>query len=396
MKNSIEHITKRHSSLRKLPLWVILYLTVLLFVSIFSSFLANNRPILCHFNGETRWPVIEAIKKTRADVQWKEIHYDWAFWPVIRFLPEDIDLEHTDASPPLPLSRDPYGAVHFLGTDELGRDVASGLIHGAGISSFVGIFSMLIALIIGIILGLPAGYYGNKHLILSVFDFISYHIIVFITAYYLFTAYGVLDRFGRYRLIIIIIFVSLIVLIGMKYLHRRYPKMLKLPLDRIIQGFLQLFSSIPGTFLLLVFLAASSSHSIWSAASIIGLLSWPRISNYSRAEVIRIRSTHYIHAAKLKGLNDLSILLRYLLPMVWPTVLTHLIYGIGAAILMESTISFLGLGLGGEYITWGSMLASARHHIDAWWLMLFPGMILFWTIYALHILASTFTKSMYN
>jgi len=370
------------------PGWVYLYLSFLLFISAFSPFIANNKPIVCREAGHLRCPVIKGVySPIQTDIQWKTKTYEWAIWPPIRFSSQDIDLSHHPPDSPFPLMRDPFGAPHYLGTDELGRDVAAGIIHGAFLSVSIGILSMLIALAIGTLIGVISGYYGNYHLKASPEGLAILLSTTLLSWYWIATYDTTSSVSNRITLYGIIFLLWIIAFFGMKWLTTSYRTKRFVYVDKLGTLFIQLFTSIPGAFILLTYLVLTGRPSMLKVILIIGIMSWPRFANLARAQTLRIRSGHYILAAKLKGLSDWSIIKEHVLPFLWPTITTHLIFGIGSAILIEASISFLGLGLSGEQVTWGGLLASARRHIEAWWLMAFAGIMLFLTIYALHLLA---------
>lgn len=140
------------------------YIMVTFFViAIFADFLANDKPIFCKYEGKYYSPVIkEYVVKARItkwqphflNVEWKDIEYDFAIWPPVPFLPSNLDFRSRYVAPGV--------NNHILGTDQLGRDVLSGLLHGFRIALLVGFVSMSIAFVIGVTIGAIAGYFGGK------------------------------------------------------------------------------------------------------------------------------------------------------------------------------------------------------------------------------------------
>jgi peptide/nickel transport system permease protein len=118
----------------------------------------------------------------------------------------------------------------------------------------------------------------------------------------------------------------------------------------------------------------------------LGLTSWTSEARYVRSEFLRIRESEFAQAARASGARDGRIIFRHLLPNALAPVIVSASFGVAAAILTESALSFLGLGVPLPTASWGSILASAREHIDyAWWLVLFPGMAIFTTVAAFNI-----------
>ncbi len=132
-------------------------------IAILADFLANDKPLLCKYEGKYYSPVVkEYFVKAKLvkwqphflNVEWKDLEYDFAIWPPVPFLPTNLDFRSRYAAPGV--------NKHYLGTDQLGRDVLSGLIHGFRIALLVGFISMSIAFFIGVTIGSIAGFFGGK------------------------------------------------------------------------------------------------------------------------------------------------------------------------------------------------------------------------------------------
>jgi peptide/nickel transport system permease protein len=119
----------------------------------------------------------------------------------------------------------------------------------------------------------------------------------------------------------------------------------------------------------------------------LGLTSWTNEARYVRAEVLRIREVEFAQAARASGARDARIIFRHLLPNALAPVLVSASFGVAFAILVESSLSFLGLGVAVPTASWGSILSTAYEHIGyAWWLVLFPGLAIFTTVAAFNII----------
>jgi peptide/nickel transport system permease protein len=127
---------------------------------------------------------------------------------------------------------------------------------------------------------------------------------------------------------------------------------------------------------------------------IIGLLSWTGIAQFVRAELLRIRRQEYIEAAQALGFSDRRILFRHALPNALTPVLITVAFGIAGAVLLESFLSFLGIGLAAESVTWGTMLNLARYQFNAWWLAVFPGLAIFFTVTLFNLIGERLTEAM--
>ena len=205
----------------------------------------------------------------------------------------------------------------LLGTDALGRDVASGLTHGARVSLAIGVVSTAAALLIGVPLGALAGYLGGR-------------------------------------------------------------------VDDAVTRFTELFQTIP-SFALAIVVVAILQPSIGSIVLAIALVSWPPVTRLVRGEVLSLRSRDYVQAAVTLGTRTPAIIAREVLPNTIAPIIVMASLMIATAILLESSLSFLGLG-DPNLMTWGYMVGAGRTRlIEAWWISFFPGLAIFLTVLALNL-----------
>lgn len=205
----------------------------------------------------------------------------------------------------------------LLGTDTMGRNVASGLMHGAWVSLMIGLVSTTVALAIGVPLGAIAGYYGGL-------------------------------------------------------------------IDDALMRFTEFFQTIPN-FALAIVLVAIMQPSITSIVLAIAIVSWPPVARLVRAEFMSLRHREYVEAARLVGQGDLTIILRQILPNTLSPIIVLASLMVATAILLESALSFLGLG-DPNVMSWGYMIGAARTVIrQAWWLSFFPGVAILLTVLSLNL-----------
>lgn len=157
-------------------------------------------------------------------------------------------------------------------------------------------------------------------------------------------------------------------------------------IDTIIMRFVDIMLCFP-TFFLILMVIAFLKPSIYNIMIVIGLTSWPGLTRYIRGEVLSIREREYIYSAKLAGISTGKILFIHILPNVIVPVIVTFSLGIGGAILTESALSFLGLGVQPPNPSWGNILTSGKDYIHiAWWLSLFPGLAIFVTVVGFNLL----------
>src|SRR5687767_1250885 len=156
--------------------------------------------------------------------------------------------------------------------------------------------------------------------------------------------------------------------------------------DWIVSRLIEVVLCFPFLFLVLG-IVALFRPSMYTILIALGLTSWTNEARYVRGEFLRIREAEFAQAARASGARDARIIFRHLLPNAMAPVLVSASFGVAVAILTESALSFLGLGVPLPTASWGSILSSARDNIDsAWWLVLFPGLAIFTTVAAFNVI----------
>ncbi len=157
-------------------------------------------------------------------------------------------------------------------------------------------------------------------------------------------------------------------------------------IDMIGMRLIEIFEAVPTLFLLITFVAVFGRN-LYVMMVIIGLTSWTANARFIRAEFLRLRKQDFVQAAIAAGLPRRSVIFRHMLPNGIAPVLVSASFGIAAAILVESILSFLGLGLVQEP-SWGGMLNQARAAGGnfSWWIAVFPGMAIFLTVFAYNLI----------
>ncbi|KHD07831.1 peptide ABC transporter permease [Candidatus Thiomargarita nelsonii] len=228
------------------------------------------------------------------------------------------------ASEHLPAEDWPRFGIYLLGTDELGRDVFARMLQGSFVSLSIGFIAVSISILIGILLGGLAGYYGNVRL-----GFIS--------------------------------------------------------VDTLIMRFTDVMLCFP-TFFLILTVVALLPPSIYNIMIIIGITSWMGTARFVRAEFLALREQDFVVAAHALGLPSWRIIFLHMVPNAMAPVLISAIIGVAGAILTESALSFLGFGVQPPYATWGNILADGKNFIfDAPWLFFIPGIAILIVVLAFNL-----------
>lgn len=198
-------------------------------------------------------------------------------------------------------------------------------------------------------------------------------------------AEGLLNATGHVllSLFIFIVFIFVFYYIG-KAISKVLPKFLSQDvnsgIDSIISRAIEILNSIPRLLLIISVAALTKEKSLGLIMVILGLTSWTGIARFTRAEFLRTKNLEFIQASKALGYSELRTIFIHALPNSFAPVFIDIAFSIAAAILAESGLSFLGIGVPDDLVTWGSLLTAARSQIEAWWLIIFPGMAIFITV----------------
>lgn len=213
----------------------------------------------------------------------------------------------------------PPSSAHPMGTDRLGRDVLSRMIHGARISLAVSFVAVGLSTLLGLIFGAIAGYYRGH-------------------------------------------------------------------IDSVIMRLVDIMLSIP-TFFLLLATIAFLEPSIINIMAVIGLTSWMGVTRLVRAEFLSLHEREFVLAAVAQGASDWRLIRKHYLPNSLGPVIVTVILGIAGAILVESGLSFLGLGVQPPTASWGNILTEGKDNIQfAWWLSFYPGLAILVTVLGYNLL----------
>jgi peptide/nickel transport system permease protein len=398
-------------------LWIIVFIAL---IALFAPLIANERPLYALYKGNHLFPAF-TVKKNytistqdggaeiiQIDIaQWKQLDLENVIWPPVPYSPGKSDLLNSVYKSPSDeqffnsngnIISMPRRFRHPLGTGSLGEDVLAGLIHGAKISLTIGLLSMTIAAIIGLTLGAIAGYYGDLKLTATRGGFWTVVLGIFAAWYYAFKlrVYELSDamavsggKFILHLLLSILIFSVIVLffyligkLIGkIPWLNER----VNIPADSIISRLIEILISLP-ILLLIISVAAIARPSLVNLMIIIGLTSWTSIARFTRAEFLRIRHLEYIQSARALGFSEFRTIAKHALPNGIAPALVAIAFGIAAAILIESSLSFIGVGVPSDTVTWGSLLYAGRNNFSSWWLVIFPGFAIFITVAAYNLI----------
>lgn len=384
---------------------------VWILVALLADIIATEKPLAISYDGKTSFPAFYAVfnheevssSSVYEKINWKQIETEFVIWAPIPWSHEVPDAYNRDFIGPLDkqiirsisgeMVEIPFRQRHLLGTDRIGRDLFAMIIHGSRISLKIGLLSTLIAGMIGIFLGGISGFFGNTGLLVFRSQYISGVSGFLLGLFWAFISRSTIITTAfetSLALSILQLLLSILILLSTTVILFYFGKFITLgkwlkekvsiPIDDLIQRFSELFSTVPKILLLLTLAAVLKDKSVGVVVVIIGLTGWTGVSRFTRAEIMKIKTMPFIQAARIQGFSERAILGKYALPNSMGPVFIELAFLISGSILAESSLSFLGVGVPVEIATWGSILSEGRQDFDAWWMVIFPGLAIFFAV----------------
>lgn len=294
----------------------------------------------------------------------------------------DIDLASTNLKPILGPPQ-----FHWLGTDFLGRDIFSLLIQGAKYSILVSCSAGILGTMLGTLFGSFAGFLGDHELKISYRNIVNALLFVAIIPFYTALGSNLYDGTAFFGFLLGVIlgtslFLLLINILWFKRI-RWMKKTMMIPVDLLHMKGVEIFYAIPIYFVLLAF-SSFVKASAFTLVLVIGCTSWPQTALLIRSEVLKIRHQDFITSLRLSGIGTWLILIKHIVPNVIRPAMINLTFLCAGLLIIESTLSFVGLGLPGDIISWGKVLAGFKFNTSNWWSAVFPGIVIFITILSFH------------
>lgn len=167
--------------------------------------------------------------------------------------------------------------------------------------------------------------------------------------------------------------------------------------DVVLSRLLEVVQTFPLVFFLIALLSVLRTQSLWPLIVALGLTRWTEVARLVRAQVLSLQSREFVLAARALGASPSRIIGRHLLPNALGPVLVVATFGVGSAILLETALSFLGIGVASPTASWGELLTQAHQtlrHPGAWWLSVFPGLAIALTVLSVNALGEAVGRTL--
>jgi len=364
--------------------WLTASLHAFIAVLLSTQLIVAPRPFYCVYAGESysfiwssRPPAGSPLQRDLLAVgnDWSRLSYERSVWPLVYADPYATDLDRSWKAPGFCNGQGCYA----FGTWELGRSMGASLLYGFRKSLLIALLSVLIGLILGVPAGSLMSYYQRDGIRISRPVAVSALVSAGVSLYILLLSIHHRQFYAAAWLLVASLWALTV------WLHRREFKdkvRIRIWPDAWLSGGIGLVKSFPSLLLLLLLVNWVKQPGTGFIAGLLGFFLAFSMARYTRHIVISERASVYVDALRTLGIPDRRIVIRHLIPKVLSDLYPIAAAALGSAVLTESTLSFLGLGLPLDEISLGSMMHSARNHLSAWWVVLLPGLLVFWMVFS--------------
>lgn len=357
------------------------------FIVIFGIFLIGQKPIVCQYKNQWYFPAfqtdshsgstLKADLNTLAQSDFKLLSYEFVIWPL--FYRDATRLQAQDAWL-RPGSRGSDHSFYVWGTYDLGRDLFAACISGLKRSLWLSVCTMLLAGFTGMILGSIVVFQAQR---IPSISRISIVLIILSLMEFIFLIFLAVEWRSINTLFIFLFFLWLMTTVASLLFMSQKPKLL-FSADRICLAYVEIMKSIPALLFLLILIQIFLHPNMGVLSVVLAFLYTPIVVKYSRAITYKIISEPFLDALEVSGAKPMRIYFRHILPKVGLDLIPVFVFGLANIILLESTLSFLGLGLPLEAISLGNIMHISSSNPSAWWAVSFPGLLVFWVVYTLN------------
>lgn len=374
------------------PAWV---LFIFAWIFVLLPFLFNRNNIVEFRESGISFPVFTSVSSP-----WP-VDDDpvWAIPALIPFSPGSMDTAAQGFLPPFVQPdkvQKPTGLLerHWLGTDLYGRDILAMVFYAARSSLSLAVTAALLSWLTGLLLGTAAAYFTcfgwQVRIRQVVVGVVSLFFLIIVSQMPLPPSERLMLGSGILLLLLILsVLASNFISFSKRSLE--IGKATTFLYDRVVE----FFAIVPRTVFVLVILPLFKP-SACAFVLILVLSSWVDIARIVRTETIRVLSSPFVESARMSGIASGRMLWKHVLPNIWPATLVHLVLSIASNVMIESGIEFLGFGWAKSSPGLGDMIAVGKHHVEVWWIVLFPGLLVAILVYSLFSFSTRLQEMLYQ
>lgn len=376
-------------------MWMSISIHFIVILFLFSDFIIGNKPVICRYHNEWHcflWNenpkgngalFFDLNDKAAGDFQ--ALQYDFAWWPLLIRDAQKLEPESAWLKPGF---HSKEGMPFLLGSYDLGKDLLIACVIGFKKSLSLALLTILFSLIPALILGSLVVFHSVRYQQISIGSVILFLVSFILLVYAIAISFEWMTIPWQIYLLLLIILILFIVAIWI----RNTKPMVRYLLDTWSVRYLEIMKSIPVILILLILLQILSQPNRVQFAGMLAFIFIPYLLKYARAYTLKASSENFITAAIAMGQSGWDVYTKHVLPKIMQELVPVIAFGLANIILLEASLSFIGIGFGVNEISLGGLLFSARSNPSAWWVIVFPGLLIFWLVVLFNQIGTLFSK----
>lgn len=376
--------------------WQGRFLIIVFFIVLLAPLWMNERPLVRYEKGSISFPFLAAEKYGETLMQDSS---GWEICALLPYSPTTVDPLNDGFVGPFDKQyqlnekgekvETAWRKRHWLGTNLRGNDLMAEIMYGTRNSIIIALSGAILSLLFAAIIGFIGGWYFQKGIKTNIGRFL---LATFVFGWIFFVQENILSDADR---LIALIGLGIVVFPVNWGLARMEENVLKSSFVIRIDDFLGLISglllSLPRLVIMLAIMQLLKP-SLFSMIFLLGFTGWVELSRLIRSEIIRLKSNSFLEAAVMGGVKGGRLMLKHVLPNVWPSIVVLFIYTISGNTNIESILSFMGMGLPPDVPSLGRTIGSGKFDYEVWWIFFLPGLWLSLILYCFFKLAESYRK----
>jgi peptide/nickel transport system permease protein len=378
--------------------WQGRFLLVVFFLVISAPLWMNERPLLRYDKGEFSFPFLASEKYGES---YSLSPDGWELHALLLYSPTSVDPVNDgfvgpfDQQYQLSETGEREGISfrnrHWLGTNLRGNDLLADIIYGTRNSMIIALSGACLSLVFAAVFGFVGGWYFQSGIKTNIARlFLSIVALLWI----LFIQENILIYSDKLIALIALLIIILPLNWLLSHLELRFLRSnIAIRIDEILGLVSGLLLSLPRLVILLAIMQLLKP-SLMSMIFLLGFTGWIELSRLIRSEIIRLKSNSFLDAAVMSGVKGQRLMLKHVLPNVWPSIVVLFIYTISGNTNIESILSFMGMGLPPDVPSLGRTIGSGKFDYEVWWIFFLPGLWLSMILYCFFKVAESYRKQL--
>jgi len=389
-KINYTHFWKNH-------FWISCSIHTIILIFLLADFLIGSKPILCLYKKEFYCLICNNENSAKGDLfydlnqlahgNYRNLNYDIAWWPILFRDAQKLEPESAWLKPGASMKD---GTPFILGSYDLGKDLFVACIVGFKKSIGLAFITLLMCMIPALLIGSLFVFHSNRYQTVSIVSIFFFFLALGIGIYTI----SICLEWRAFSKQLLLLFLAAICCLVLCFLTRNLKPQLRFLFDSWSLRYLEIMKSIPVLLILLILLQIIHQPNQWQFAAMLAFIIIPYLVKYARAFTMKAVNENFITAAIAMGQSGLQVYYKHVFPKVMQDMVPVLAFGFANIILLEASLSFIGIGFDINEISLGGLLYNARTNPTAWWVIVFPGLLIFWLVALFNQIGNLFSKDL--